>query len=636
MKKFLSLLLAAMMLVSCAAVLSACGNKEAQAEINSANASSGNLVADFKAVLVGSVNMTGLTKNEGGITYKNEDGKYGIISLDGSKITDAKYVVCTPDKMYFGVSKKLASDTSDIAGLNSCGLINGNGKMLIPESYAAFDVLNERYVQAIQVTKQTTVEDNALVYYSEDDFAVSPGTDDILFEGKWCVYDVIEGKKVAGAEGTDSSYCFAYGNILQYTNAEGNNVYTDAEGRDLSGAKIFDDGSYAIEDREGTVFDSNGDVRFTYDLTGYTPDTFYSSCNYYTASKYADGESSYAVMDCEGNIISADFDNYFTPYGEFIIKDKAILTLDGETAVEGSFSTITCDDAFNKAWVARNDNDVYTFFDSNGTVLCKSTSDDPYSVSSSEFFVTKKTDDDKLAYCFAKSDYTLDAEYVSAPWLAKTDAGNYYYDLINTIDGSTLLESYKSYYPLIVDGTVLIYAEYATGTDIYQIISGDTVDTVAKLQEDLLTELSDAFTSAGIDVTVNKETGELSMDSAILFGGDSAVLSAEGKAYLDKFMKAYTSIVFTDKYENFVERTLVEGHIAPVAGVTYEDGLPLSEERANNVKAYCLTVKTNATGLDEALQPIGYSNSKPVVDENGQTDMDASRRVSFRLILNID
>lgn len=161
---------------------------------------------------------------------------------------------------------------------------------------------------------------------------------------------------------------------------------------------------------------------------------------------------------------------------------------------------------------------------------------------------------------------------------------------------------------------------------------------IAEKKTDLFSDLANAFNDAGITVQINKETGEIAMDSAVLFGGDSAELTDAGKNFLNKFVNVYTSIIYNDKYDNFISKTMVEGHIAPVSGATYEGGLPLSEKRAENVKNYCLS---NDTGVDIAklaatMETIGYSQSKPVYDNDGNVDIEASRRVSFRFIVNLE
>jgi outer membrane protein OmpA-like peptidoglycan-associated protein len=47
------------------------------------------------------------------------------------------------------------------------------------------------------------------------------------------------------------------------------------------------------------------------------------------------------------------------------------------------------------------------------------------------------------------------------------------------------------------------------------------------------------------------------------------------------------------------------------------------------------------TGVDvskisTSLENVGYSNSKPVYNANGKVDLAASRRVSFRFIVNVE
>lgn len=166
----------------------------------------------------------------------------------------------------------------------------------------------------------------------------------------------------------------------------------------------------------------------------------------------------------------------------------------------------------------------------------------------------------------------------------------------------------------------------------------DKIEEIVEKKDNLLKDLIAAFQAAGINVSVDETTGELALDSSVLFGGDSAILRDEGKAFLNKFVDIYTSIVFSDKYDGFVSKTIIEGHTAPVSGSTYESGLPLSEERANTVKKYCISSEVGAdtTKLSANLEAIGLSNSKPVYEKSGKVDMAASRRVSFRFIINLD
>lgn len=148
--------------------------------------------------------------------------------------------------------------------------------------------------------------------------------------------------------------------------------------------------------------------------------------------------------------------------------------------------------------------------------------------------------------------------------------------------------------------------------------------------EDLYIELAKEFASRGISVRIDRANGEIAVDSAVIFAGDKADLSEEGKTFLNNFAQAYFSVTSADKYKGFLVGTKVEGHTAPLANSTYESGLPLSTQRAENVKNYIESSLSSAG----AIQAIGLSNSKPVYDDEGKVNLDACRRVSFRFILS--
>ena len=163
-------------------------------------------------------------------------------------------------------------------------------------------------------------------------------------------------------------------------------------------------------------------------------------------------------------------------------------------------------------------------------------------------------------------------------------------------------------------------------------LSDTEKDEAFEKKADLIGDLVKAFEDAGIQVRVDRTTGEIALDASILFGGDSAILNEEGKAFLDRFLPIYSSMVGSEKYRGFVSKTVIEGHTAPLAGSTYESGLPLSEERARAVLDYCLTLDA---GLSETFTAVGRSNSRPVYDLNGEVDLGASRRVSFFFVVDL-
>jgi len=210
-------------------------------------------------------------------------------------------------------------------------------------------------------------------------------------------------------------------------------------------------------------------------------------------------------------------------------------------------------------------------------------------------------------------------------------------------DGAVLTDGTNTYYytDTYRDRYVASTSKYLTEEQLAQLegLNDAQLEAIAEKSADLLEDLAKACLDAGLNVTVNTQSGEIALDSTVLFEVDQSVISAEGQTFLQKFMGVYASVVFDEKYENFVSKIMVEGH-TDTSG-EYDYNKTLSEARANSVKEYCLSAEC---GVDEAyaealpamLEAVGYSYDKPVYKDNGEVDMDASRRVSFRFMINLE
>ena len=166
----------------------------------------------------------------------------------------------------------------------------------------------------------------------------------------------------------------------------------------------------------------------------------------------------------------------------------------------------------------------------------------------------------------------------------------------------------------------------------------DEIKVIAEKKASLLDDLAKAYEEAGMDVKINRMTGEIMMDSAVLFDVNVSDVSESGKEFLKKFIGIYTSVVFSEKYEDFVSRIQVEGH-TDTSG-SYELNKELSQARAQSVMDYCLSEEsgidgTHRSALTDTLEAVGYAYDKPVYAEDGTVDMEASRRVAFRFIINL-
>lgn len=637
-KKILALILVGIMLLSFAA----CGEKNKQPD-NEANALTVGAMPDNLMVeKVGSLETNKFVTAEGGLYYQDEaTGKYGVMSLEGNYDTGAIYSSCMASGMYFEVSKESNRRFTKPDTLNDTGLIDGKGKVIVPEGYAYIDALNDRYFYAAKATKIVDSVESAVVSYEDDDInkprdATFANADtDTLYAGEWVVYDKTTGKTVPGVKGTVVDIVLAYGDFIRYHDDEGNEHTVDANGKELECTKIFADGSYTIEGEIGTVYDTKGKKLFDYDLNSFKPQE--AKGDYYSTVLYKEDETVYAVMDKTGKVISPEFNSYITFYGDIITVDNEIYDVKGKKLIKGAYQSIDYDSMFGDYYFIKN-NETYTLINSKGEVLFEDTESETKNVYTHDFLAYDKIDDKNMFYSYKDKDYTIGGN-TFAPWLVKqTDKYNRD-NIVSTISGETILEGYNSYTHTTVRGTAYyVYAKYDGGTDIYLIVNEAQLAELMKKKDNLLNDLVASFKKEGIKVTVNKETGELSMDSSVLFGGDSAELTAEGKSFLDKFIKVYTSIAYSEEYDGFISKTFVEGHTAPTADATYASDMQLSVDRATNVKKYCVST-TNGAAVKrfvQNLEAVGYSNSQPIYKADGSVDMDASRRVSFRFMLNID
>ncbi len=630
MKKRLSSLLAILLVVAMGLSLVACGD-EGGSTAPAGNESETNATLDeyLATVKVGSVDRDDFMVAKGGLYYR-EDDKYGIMSYVGLHDTGAVYAYMNEKGKYFAVSKKAITDSTPVADLNSLNLVDGNGNVLI-SGYANYYLLGERYAVAMTVTGRCYNEDDAVVSYKDGAIYNSASTDYNMYAGSWCVYDLNTGKKVPGISGKKHPNLLEYGNLFKCGMEDGSWQTYNCNGEVIEG-KIFDDGSYAQEGKIGTVYNPDGSKRFDYDLTGYTPTSLSEDGNYYIAQLYQNDEYTYTVLDKKGKMVSKEFKEHLDVCGELIFIQNKVYNFDGVKVIDGEYDSLDKDAILDGVWMLRQDN-TYTMINKDGGVLFSETDDDDHTVFASEFVASEKRDDETYMYSHKDQGYTLKG-YSFAPWLVKIPTNNYMNNLVDTISGKTVLEGYDNFSSNSYnDFAYYVYAKYNGGADVYLVVAGSQLAEVEQKKTDLLNDLIAAFESEGIEVNIDKETGAMSLGSDILFQPDKAELSAKGKTELGKFLKAYSKVAFSDKYAGFINKTIIEGHIAP-DGDSYASGLALSEERADVVLNYCLSAGKG--DVTNSLQAIGYSNSQPVYNEDGSVNMEKSRRVSFRFMMSIE
>ena len=329
MKKYISLILVVVLMLS---VLAGCGKP---VDVNN-NVVNGEFTEYLVAEKVGTLNRDNFTTAEGGIYYKDDNGLYGVMSFNGARDTGAIYTDVKPVGKYFQVRTKAVTGTNDFDGINASSLIDGKGKTIIPEGYASYYNLNDRYVKIAKVTERSYSKEDTVVTRNNEtglcfDGAYSDNYD--WYMGNWYVFDTVTEKLVPGATGATDTIVSASGRYVKFKNAAGDYIEIDENGEPLpEGAHLFGDGSYSVEGKIGEVYGSDGSFLFNYDLTGFVPSN--ESNGYYVASKYMDGSSKYVVMDKKGKVISSEFDKYISIYGEVVHCDDKVYNLEGKCILE--------------------------------------------------------------------------------------------------------------------------------------------------------------------------------------------------------------------------------------------------------------------------------------------------------------
>ncbi len=165
------------------------------------------------------------------------------------------------------------------------------------------------------------------------------------------------------------------------------------------------------------------------------------------------------------------------------------------------------------------------------------------------------------------------------------------------------------------------------------------VAAIAEKKKNLMDELQAAFEKEGISVAVNDDTGEIMLDSSVLFGVDQYEITDKGQEFLKKFIKAYSSVILKDDYEGFVSKIMVEGHTDSTGERKHNE--ELSRKRAEEVMNYCLSDKAGIdkdvkTDMEKLMEAVGYADDYPIFDEGGKEDPDKSRRVSFKFVIDME
>lgn len=408
--------------------------------------------------------------DKGGVSYRSKEGKHGVLSFDGKNDTGAIYTYLASDGVFFKVSKqeKVASPSVDV--INSIGVVDGNGRVVVPMEYAAVKSLNERFIQVCKASEETTSKDEAVMYIPDSIFSITADEGDKLYKGTWYVYDAKTGEMIEGLTGTSPATISARGNIVSVSTA-GKSASYRPDGSVLEADIIFPNGYYKVTDGDiRTLCDDDDKEIFSYNTNDYDIMSYYEDFGVFLAGKYDGGKNSYFIVDNTGKIISSSFDRISEATDKFIFSDNMLYDYEGNKILQDSFEHMQYDSFTKQAVMLYDMKGKAVIIDSNGEVLFEGEKSDTSYVNVSTFTCEQKDGSSYNVYCVNDKGYTLKGNS-SGAWTAICgETGKK--ELVDTISGKTIIDGYSYYYSHAQkDGAYYVYAEKENkkGFDIYLV-----------------------------------------------------------------------------------------------------------------------------------------------------------------------
>ncbi len=109
------------------------------------------------------------------------------------------------------------------------------------------------------------------------------------------------------------------------------------------------------------------------------------------------------------------------------------------------------------------------------------------------------------------------------------------------------------------------------------------------------------------------------------------------KTILDDFFERYLKLLTRKEYKQNIEEIRIEGHTDTLD--TYEYNMGLSQERSITILKYCHRIIKNDSlkkWMESKIIASGLSFSHPIKDNQGNIDMERSRRVEFKIRTNAE
>lgn len=160
------------------------------------------------------------------------------------------------------------------------------------------------------------------------------------------------------------------------------------------------------------------------------------------------------------------------------------------------------------------------------------------------------------------------------------------------------------------------------------------------LNQDLYAEFEKDLTRWGAEIT--KDNIFRFNSPEVLFKTGSSRISREFKRILNDFFPRYIHLLTSKKYIQEIDEIRIEGHTTndwrrgASKNTVYLKNMRLSQNRANDVLAYCYTIRTlkqqDKRWLEHKLRANGMAFAKLIPKKDGTTDYRKSKRVEFRVV----
>lgn len=158
------------------------------------------------------------------------------------------------------------------------------------------------------------------------------------------------------------------------------------------------------------------------------------------------------------------------------------------------------------------------------------------------------------------------------------------------------------------------------------------LDDLVGVRTKIVRELTAALNKAALKASVDSNTGDIVLESAVFFDYGKNTIKEAGQAFLNQFIPIYLGVLLQPEYSDYLGEIIIEGHTDTQGDYLFN--LELSQERALSVATYCLEMpglnERQLEKLREILTAKGRSESDPIYNADGTINMDACRRVEFK------